>query len=328
MLLESFDTLWQRAKEAWQKDLTQNRRVVLLHALPALGLPFIVMVINLLLEGQFAGTGGLSGIGMRSTLETIQTVLVGAIRIALPFWQLGLVFNAIKICRGEESQPQHLLVGFQKWGGVLRLMLLRTIRYTSKIVIGLFLGSLLYSLTPLSSNIAKLTEELVNDPTFANATYEELMAALYSRLNFWDIFLCYGLCGVVIGVLTVPLFYHYRLSDYILLDSEKPGALQALQESTIRMRGNCINLFKVDLHFWWYYLLLFLATLTSYGDLILPALGISLPISWEWAYVLFGLFSTVLQFILYYLFRGQVEITYACIYEASIPSKEVENSND
>lgn len=325
MLLESYATIGQKANAAWNKNAQQNRRVVLLHALPALLLPILVMAINLFLEGQLAGTGGLSGIGMRSTLETIQTVLSSAIRILLPFWQLGLIFNAIQISRGHTAQPQNLFEGFRRWGAALRLMLLRTIRYTSEIILGIFFGSLLYSATPMSNNMTKVISEISSDPTFAQATAEELIAALTARLGFWDIALSYILCIAGAAVLTVPLFYRYRMSDYALLDSEKPGAYQALRQSMLMMQGNRVGLFKLDLHFWWYYLLLLIATAASYGDLILPALGVNFPFSQEWAYMIFAIFSAILQFILYYLFCGQVETTYACVYESL---KKCEGGNE
>ena len=325
MLLESSATLRQRANVAWHKDAPQNRRAVLLHALPALAFPILVMAINLFLEGQLAVTGGLSGIGMRSTLETIQTVLSSAIRVFLPFWQLGLLYNAMQISRGLLSQPQNLLEGFRRWGAALRLMLLRTIRYTTEILVGIFFGSLLYTATPLSNNLIKATAEITENPAFADATAEELMTALTDRLSFWDIGLYYGLCILVAAILTVPLFYRYRMSDYVLLDSEKPSAFIALRKSMLLMQGNRIRLFKLDLQLWWYYLLLFIATLASYGDLILPAIGITFPFSEEWALMIFTLFSALLQLILYYLFRGEVETTYACVYDSL---KEPEGGNE
>ena len=316
MLLESFSPIGQQANAAWNENAPQNRKTLLLHALPALALPILISAINLFLDGQLANTGGLSGIGMRSTLETIQTVLSSAIRILLPFWQLGLFYIAIQISRGTAGRPQHLFEGFRRWGSALRLMLLRAIRYFSKLFLGLLLGSLLYSILPLSSNLTKVIEEISKDPAFSQVSADVLMAEITSRLGFWDLALQYGFCLLFAGILTVPLFYHYRMSDYALLDSEKPGAFQALQESTSLMHGNRVRLFKLDLQFWWYYLLTLLATATSYGDLILPFLGIQLPTSKEWAYMIFALISATLHFILYYLFRGQVETTYACVYNA------------
>ncbi|MBE6982843.1 MAG: DUF975 family protein [Ruminococcaceae bacterium] len=316
MHFESSATVCQRANAAWEKDAGQNRRVVLLYALPALVLPILVTAINLILEGQLANTGGLSDIGIRSTLQTVQTVLNFTIRVFLPFWQLGLLYNAMQISRGLSAQPKNLLEGFRRWGAALRLMLLRTLRYMAAMFVGVFLGSLIYTATPLSNSFVNTITQITQDPTFANATAEEIMAVQLDRLSFWDIGLFYGLCVLGAAVFTIPVFYRYRMSDYALLDSEKPGAFQALHESTFLMQGNRMSLLKLDLHLWWYYLLLFVSTFVSYADLLFPAAGIALPFSEEWALMIFTLFSAILQFILYYLFRGQVETVYACVYDA------------
>lgn len=321
MPFASFAGLRQKANAAWEKNAGQNRRVVLFHALPALALPLIVMMINLFLESKLVGTGGLSGIGMRSTLETIQTVLGYALRILLPFWQLGLTFAAIQISREKTAEAWQLFAGFHRWGAALRLMLLRTVRYFSRFLLGGFLGTMVYFRTPMCRSMIAVFEQLSSDPAFAEATAEELISALLAQLGFWDIAVCYILCLLGAAIFTVPLFYRYRMSDYVLLDSEKPGAFQALGQSTELMQGNRLNLFKLDLHFWWYYLLLLIATAFSYGDLILPALGVSFPVSAEAAYIIFAVSSAFLQFILYYLFRGQVETAYACVYNTLKESK-------
>lgn len=315
MQLESPTAIIKQAKDAWNRNAADNRRVVLFYALPALILPLMVMVINLFLNKLLAGTGGLSGIGMRSAMETIQTVLSGALRLALPFWQLGLTCCALSVSRGQNASTDHLFEGFRRWGAALRLMIFRTFRYVAGIFCGAMLSGLLLSVTPLSSSLISISEAIINDPAYANATAEEIMNAVMSRARFWDIAPYYILCGLSIALATIPLFYRYRMSDYVLLDSEKPGALLAIRKSTEMMFGNAKWLFALDLRFWWYYLLLLIPGIISYGDLLLPALGIALPFSEEWAMVIFSLLSAAAQLAYYYLFRGRIETTYACAYE-------------
>ena len=64
------------------------------------------------------------------------------------------------------------------------------------------------------------------------------------------------------------------MTKYIII--EKPGisAITALRSSRIMMRGNAVNLFKLDLRLWWYYLAMTVSTVICYGDQLLPALGI------------------------------------------------------
>lgn len=318
-------TILEQAKHAWKRNIADHRRMITVYALVAFSLPLMVLAINVFLDQLLADTGGLSGIGLRSTLETIQTVLSTATQILLPFWSLGLSYNALAISRSQTVSTDNLFAGFRCWGAALRLMILRTLRYTTKILCGVFLGSLLFSVTPLSDNLLAISNALANDPAYATATAEELFAALAERITFWDMAPYYIFCIAGAALLAIPLFYRYRMSNYVLLDSQKPGALFALYESSRMMYRNASQLFKIDLKLWWYYLLLFLALLISFGDLLLPICGITLPFSDIWAPVIFSLFSSALQFALYFLFGGQIETIYACVYTSL---KESEGGNE
>ena len=283
------------------------------------------MAINLFLDGQLADTGGLSGIGLRSSLETLQAVLRSAIQIVLPFWNLGLFYSALAISRGQAATADHLFEGFRRWGAALRLMLFRTLRYSLGSLCGLFLGTLLFSFTPFSNKLFAASELIAMDPSYTGATAEELMAALASRVGVWDIVPYYIFCVLGVAVVLIPMFFRYRLSDYVLLDSEKPGALLAIHKSTYMMHGNAKRLFAIDLKLWWYYLLTLLSAAVSFGDLLLPIFGISLPFSATWALVIFSTLSSAMQFAIFYLFCGQVETVYACFYESL---KESEGGNE
>ncbi len=325
MFLDTPNAILRKAKDRFNHNAAENRRVVLLHALPALLLPLIVMAINLFLDTQVDETGGLSGIGLRSTLQTVQAVLSTALSFLLPFWQLGLVFTAMRINAGNAAKSDDLFEGFRRWGGALRLQLCRDFRYILKMMGGVLLGSLLFSATPLSSGLVETFTAISEDPTLANLTGEELMILLQSRISVGDYITLYLLCAVGALVMVVPLFYKYRLSDYVLLSEDKPRALASLYESSRLMQGNRMRLFKLDLHFWWYFLLAFLAAFVSYGDLLLPLFNISLPVTPNIAAAIFAFISAILQFLLYYFFRGRVETTYACVYE-SLKSGEKEEA--
>lgn len=326
MLLDAHKTILQDAKTHWQRNAVHNRKVVLLYALPALALPLIVMAINLFLDTQFAGTGGLSGIGMRSALETAQTVLNSAITILLPFWQLGLFAAAMRISQGEAAEANDLYKGFHIWGAALRLQIFRNLRYFAEMLLGIFLGSLVFSLTPFSKGLTEAISSITEDPTLSNLTGEELILLLEEQLSFSQMLPAYLFCVIGGLSLVIPLYYKYRLSDYALLDSERPGALASIFESTQLMRGNRVQLLRLDLRFWWYYLLMFFAAFLSYGDLLLPLFGISLPFSENISMVLFALLSTVTQFLLFYFFRGRIETVYACVYKTLKNDNEKEAS--
>ena len=91
------------------------------------------------------------------------------------------------------------------------------------------------------------------------------------------------------------------------------------------MKGNCMALFRLDLHLWWYYALSALAATVAYADTLAALLGISLPVSADVAYYLsFGVYL-VAQAALYYFLSNRIKVTYALAYEQIAP-KPQENS--
>ena len=128
--------------------------------------------------------------------------------------------------------------------------------------------------------------------------------------------------AIVFALVAIPMSYQFRLIYYILMDKPHYGAMLAVRESKQLMRRNRSSLFRLDLSFWWYYLLSALASLLCYGDSILHLMGISLPLSDGVSYFLFyGLYLAAL-FAIYYCFRNRVGITYALAYESLKPKEE------
>ena len=66
----------------------EQKKLVLVWAGTSVAVSLLVSIVNFLLEGQISGTGGLSGIGLRSILSTAQSVLSIASAILIPFWDL------------------------------------------------------------------------------------------------------------------------------------------------------------------------------------------------------------------------------------------------
>ena len=80
--------------------------------------------------------------------------------------------------------------------------------------------------------------------------------------------------------------------------------------------GRRLDIFKLDLSFWWFYVLDGLTLALCYGDLILGLMGISLPISADVSYFLFYVLYLAAQLGLYVFARNRVECTYAAGYDA------------
>ena len=110
--------------------------------------------------------------------------------------------------------------------------------------------------------------------------------------------------------------YRLRLADYVLLDTPRRGALFAILCSFHMTRRKVGSILRLDLRFWWYYLLQLLCLVLCYGDLILPALNIHLPFTEDTAFFLFFLLGTACQCLLFWQYRGKVLTTYSMAYRA------------
>ena len=119
-------------------------------------------------------------------------------------------------------------------------------------------------------------------------------------------------------VLSVPFFYRFRMAEYVLLDSEKPRALAALGESRYMMRGNTFSLLALDFSFWWFYLLEAVTAMAAYLDMILPLVGVELPVSPTAMYFGAAVVCAVCQLALYWWRKPQVDVTYAKAYDVLV----------
>ena len=57
------------------RDAGQEKRIAAIYAAVTLGLSVLVALVNLVLDSQIAGTTGLGGLGRRTTLSSLQTLL-------------------------------------------------------------------------------------------------------------------------------------------------------------------------------------------------------------------------------------------------------------
>jgi len=88
-----------------------------------------------------------------------------------------------------------------------------------------------------------------------------------------------------------------------------------MRTSRRQMRGNCALLFRLDLSWWWFYLLDALAVLVCYLDVILEFFGVALPISAQLTSFLCLAVSLLGQLGLYVWKRNEVAISYAHAYD-------------
>ena len=133
----------------------------------------------------------------------------------------------------------------------------------------------------------------------------------------------YIVMALVLVALCIPVSYRLRLVPYMIMDGQN-AALKAMLHSNRTMKGKCFDFFKLDLGFWWYWVLQFACSLLVFWDLLLPALGISLPIDGPAAMFLFFLLQSLGSLAISWAFQSRVETTYALAYDTLTAKPENE----
>ncbi len=285
------------------------KKLVLLYGAVSGGVFLITFLVNVLLMQQIEHTGGLSGMQTRSILSSIQVILRYASALFMLFWQVGFVHVAMGFAKGQSAQPKSLLEGFRHAGSVVGITLIESLIMMAVGMALTYLSVFIFALTPMSRPMYAVLEPLLeqgeNVLTMDTALIDQMMGTL------WPAVLLFGILFLILGV---PLLYRFRMSRYCLMDDPSVRAFGAVRFSVRAMRQNRMKLFKLDLSFWWYYLLQILVLATAYGDLILSNLGISLPLSAEGAYILFYVLYLVLQFGLTVWAATYVQTSYSRFY--------------
>ena len=296
------------------------KRIILIHTAVSLGIMLLVAVLDYVLSGQIENTGGLSGLGTRSVLTTVQSILQMVQMVVLPFWEIGYLYAAMKMAVKEPAEPGTLLEGFRRFGPLFRIMLLKGLIFLVLGFVCTYVATQIFVMTPLSTPMLEAMAPVLNDPALMEsaAGEEALMQVVDQALDDAMLPLLI-ITGILLCLVYIPISYRLRLVNYSVLENPREGALVAFRRSFRLMRGNCLEMFLLDLSFWWYYLLQILINLVCYGDLILSLAGVSLPWSGELSFFLFYILALAGQFVLYFLARNKVEVTYVTAYHVLSP---------
>ncbi len=301
-----------QAKEALSRSQSRPLRLVGIHAGVTVAALLLLTALNALLQGQIAGTGGLSGMGYRSILSSVQALIQPLVSILLAFWNIGYLFVAWKLARGEDAAPRDLLQGIRRVGPAARFLVIKALIFLALGMICFYPSMSLYLMTPLARPLMEALEPLAAQSAVAGSVeITDAMAEAVSQAMVPML----GIFLIIYLAVCTPFFYRFRLAEFALWEDPQAGALSALRRSSRITRGSRMDLLKLDLSFWWYYLALALLTALSYGDLLLPLLGIQLPVSQDAAFYLFYGLSLVGQGVLILVAKNYVTVTLARAYE-------------
>lgn len=288
------------------------KKVVLVYAGIVALSSLVVTVVQDLLDSQISQTGGIQNIGTRSILTTADTVLTIAQLLLVMCLTLGYTGSMLRIARGQYASPNSLKAGGERIWVLLRTRLLQMLIMTAAAFALCFLVVNVCLLTPLSNRVIAVMGTVSAEELLSNGL--ALMGLYSAMLPIMLIYL----------VALVPLLWYfsctYRMVDYLLIDRPQLGAFGVLRESRRMMQGNMKMMLRVDLSFWWYYLLQALVSMLIYLNMVLAPFAIGLPPEvLYWGTVVLYLAA---DFALRYFFSNKVAVTYALFYDSLCPKQE------
>lgn len=310
----------QELKETASRRISEAsfdpRKLVLIHTGVIVALNLAVSGLNLYLNQQLDSTGGLGGLGLRSMLQTAQTVLSYCSTLFTPFWVAGLLFAMLSVARGQNAGPNSLFRGFRRFGSVLGYALWETTIFMVLSIALCYAVTFLYLMTPLASPILDFMQELMTNPEIflSNGSIDMSMIPLETLYPMMmPLLVIYGVTAIA---LVTYLSYHFRMGMFLLIEGVPRGALGAFMVSSRLMKGHKWQMLKLDLSFWWYYLLEALLMAVLYLDVILELAGVALPVSGTVMFFITIVLYGALQLVLHWFVKAHVDVTFATAYEA------------
>ena len=318
------DTAQRRIQEAPYDP----KKLILIHTGVIVVLNLIINGLNLYLSEQIGTTGGLGGLGLRSVLQTAQTVLSYFSTFFTPFWAAGLLFSMVSVSRGLDARPGSLLQGFRRFGSILSYTLWEILIYTFLCMVVFHVLTNIYLLMPIAQPFVAQIEGLLTNPDLflANGSINPAAVSLEALLPYMIPLLILYLAVII--PLAIFVSYQFRMGVFLLVEGIYRGAFGAFWVSAKLMNGHKWQMLKLDLSFWWYYLLEGLLMLVLYLDVILSSAGIALPVSGVVAYFITIALYGGLQLALHWWKKAHIDVTYATAYEAIYREVVPENADE
>lgn len=298
------------------------RRLILIHSGVTLAMALLLAVCNYIVTWQInLNGGGLSGIQLRSILETVYNTLSVLWSIVSPFWALGIVYAALRLIRGKSAWPHTLLEGFRRGRSVIRFLLIQILIYGLLTLVAIYGAWILYIMFfPAGQAFAEGLWELIN----SGVDYTQLMENIPEEVMIQVTKGYMPLFGIILAALVIPTLYRLRLARYLVMEEDALTPWKAIRTSGKVMRRKGFSMLALDLSFWWYYLIQVILMLPAYVG-VLENLGITLPIDSAVLYLGGNALYAVLTLAFECAVAPKVITTYALAYEALMEEYQAAN---
>lgn len=298
--------LKQKAQVLSRNHRDSQQRTVLLYTGVTVAVTIAASALQFLLEEGISGTGGLGGLGLRSVLQTVQAVLSYALSLFSPFWFGGFLFSILLLADDRDPEPKDLLAGFRRFAPLLSCYLWRLGIGILVCLVVLHISSTIFALSPFSNDLVVALEPYLADPTLLESA--DLTAYLPLMTPALVIFL------VIALPILIFLEYGMRLAPYLIMADSRFRGLSSILASFSAMRGHKWGMVRLDLSWWWFYALEGLLTVVCYLDVLLPMVGITLPINATVAYFVTLILYGILELVLHLWKKADFEISFALAY--------------
>lgn len=301
----------QSLREAAGRALNRGRdpkKLVYVYASIGFALSLLVTLGTLFLDDRISGTGGLSQLGTRAVFSTLQQLLPMVCSLAALCLEFGYLSGMMRIARGQYADHTDLKLGFRKFWPLMRLMLLQGLAMLLVGILAFQVGSLIFAMTPWAGPLVEMMMELsAMDP--ASIDEQTLLSFLQQAAPM------YLTVGVVFLIALIPVLFRLRMAMFCLLDDPNGRAMAAIGTSNRMMRRRFGSMLKIDLSLWLYYAATVVMSVLMYSDLLLPALGINVPLDpLVFSLLVYGA-ALVLQFVIQVTLRNKVEAVYVTAYD-------------
>lgn len=298
----------QAARELLEQAVHDPKKLALFYAGASVIFSLVCSVLSYALSIAADDATGLSGLATRSLLESGQFVVSLASTFLLTFWQMGLIATALSYAKREHVDYQTLMGGFRRWGAVIRLSLMLLIVVIGVTMLCSYIATFVFTISPFSDKFAEKLLSFTDSSGNITASPEVIASQLLPHMGWLVVIFL-----VVMLVVALPFLYKYRMSEFALMDGA-PGAFAAIRESKQLAQYNRMGMFKLDLSFWWFYLLMILAGAVGYADVLLPELGVKLPINADLVFWISYILSLGLQFLITWQFAFRYQTAFAVYY--------------
>lgn len=316
MNLNDRKELRSQAKEKLE-SAQDAARIAFVYAAVIVGASLAVNLIRMLLTHQISQYGGLSNMGLRSILSTVQTMLPIILNFLLMCLGLGFTGTMLRISRGQYASLNSLKIGFARFWVLLRAVLLQGGLYLLAAVAAYMISMQIFFLTPLARGLVAVVEPAMQSTGGDILKVLENPAVLDQLIT--SMIPLYILMGVLFLAVAAPIYYRYRMVNYLILDEPRMGALLAMHTSRMLMRGNCMKYFKLDVSMWWYYAASILSLFICYGATILMLLGVEFSMSPIMISLIFFSVYLAVTFLITAFLQPHVEVVHALAYETLKP---------